>query len=162
MKLKTKFQDEDFELGEVVDMIFTTSVSGGITLKGKAKSGGLISIHYKSLKELYENWEDVPEEQEEYYFIRSESLTVGYSPISNTRSCRNRKEIGNYFETEEEAERAVEKLKAWKRLKDNGFEFLGIEKRGRHINFYQGRSYETNKQCYQAIKDLGLIFGGKE
>ena len=33
------------------------------------------------------------------------------------------REIGNYFETKEEAEKAVEKLKAWKRLKDNGFEF---------------------------------------
>lgn len=33
------------------------------------------------------------------------------------------KEIGNYFETEEEAEKAVEKLKTWKRLKDNGISF---------------------------------------
>ena len=35
------------------------------------------------------------------------------------------KEIGNYFETVEEAEQAVEKLKAWKRLRDKEFRFIG-------------------------------------
>ena len=37
-------------------------------------------------------------------------------------------QIGNYFETKEEAEKAVERLKALKRLRDKGFEFEGIRK----------------------------------
>lgn len=36
-----------------------------------------------------------------------------------------RKTFGNSFDTKEEAEKAVEKLKAWKRLKDKGFEITG-------------------------------------
>lgn len=72
------------------------------------------------------------------------------------------KEIGNYFETKEDAEKAVKKLKAWKRLKDNGFKFEGIENRSHRIKFYQGRSYETEQQCIQAGIDLDLLFGGEE
>ena len=75
---------------------------------------------------------------------------------------QDRIEIGNYFETAEEAEKAIEKLKAWKRLRDNGFKFEGLEKRGRYINFYQGKSYKTDKQCQQAMQDIDLLFGGEE
>ena len=117
---------------------------------------------YTSLAELNENWEDV-EEPKEYYFIRSESLTVGYSPISNTRSCRNRKEIGNYFETKEEAENALEKLKAWKRLKDKGFEFCGYEALGcGEIHFTSDWDIEDEYEKGQRKKDLDLLFGGEE
>lgn len=116
---------------------------------------------YDSLAELNKEWEDY-EEPKEYWCIDwtggVNSITVldGYDQYED-----NKKEIGNYFETKEEAERAVEKLKAWKRLKDNGFKFEGIEKRGYHIKFYQGRSYETDRQCQQAMKDLDLLFGGE-
>ena len=112
---------------------------------------------YNSLAELNEEWEDY-EEPKDYYFIRSESLTIGYSPISNTRSCRNRKAIGNYFETKEEAEKAVEKLKAFKILKDNGFKF----------NAWYGGSKVISFSIPQEIigkstaKDLNLLFGGEE
>lgn len=111
---------------------------------------------FRSLTELNEEWEDY-EEPKDYYFIRSESLTIGYSPISNTRSCRNRKEIGNYFETKEEAERTVEKLKAWKRLKDKGFRFID------HIDRDSGQGmtrYEWDG--YINGEDLDLLFGGEE
>ena len=111
-----------------------------------------------SLAELNEEWEDY-EEPKDYYFIRSESLTVGYSPISNTRSCRNRKEIGNYFETREEAEKVVEKLKAWKRLKDKGFEFTGWD---RHPDFPGDFRITASDEYTCDDKDLDLLFGGEE
>lgn len=70
--------------------------------------------------------------------------------------------IGNYFDTREEAEKAVEKLKAWKRLKDNGFKFESMD--GLHYTIYydEGKSYETHEQCEQAKLDLELLFGGEE
>lgn len=51
MKLRTKFQDETFELGEVLEtnrIIFTV----------KPKSGGLVTFYYATLKELNDEWED--------------------------------------------------------------------------------------------------------
>lgn len=37
------------------------------------------------------------------------------------------KEVGNYFSSRENAEKAVEKLKAWKRLKDKGVKIIDYE-----------------------------------
>ena len=118
-----------------------------------------------TLAELNDEWEDY-EEPKEYWFIDTilHKIRLG-TDKSDEEWIRFKswsKEIGNYFETKEEAERAVEKLKAWKRLRDNGFKFEGIEKRGYYIKFYQGRSYETDKQCQQAMKDLDLLFGGED
>lgn len=126
-------------------------------------SNGCQTYRIETIKELAEEWEDY-EEPKDYYFIRSESLTVGYSPISNTRSCRNRKEIGNYFETKEEAEKAVEKLKAWKRLRDRGFKFEGYNAQAfGEIKFSIEYDWEDcNFDHLQHKADLDLLFGGEE
>ena len=65
--------------------------------------------HGTTLAELNAEWEDY-EDQDEYWYTDSEG---------NVDSCkkfdeldRPAKEIGNYFETKAEAEKAVEKLKA--------------------------------------------------
>ena len=123
---------------------------------------------YSSLAELTEDWEDY-KEPKDYYFIRSESLTVGYSPISNTRSCKNRKEIGNFFETKEEAEKAVEKLKAWKRLKEAGFIVhswngnLGGEYHYDCCGQVNITAEVVDSDKRDTVKaDLNLLFGGEE
>ena len=76
---------------------------------------------------------------------------------------KNRKQIGNYFETEEEAEQAVEKLKAWKRLKDNGISFETKVIDGR---WYLGPKVEsqprTSDEVHNLFKDIMFIFGGEE
>ena len=113
---------------------------------------------YKSLAELNKEWEDY-EELKEYYFIRSESITVGYSPISNTRSCRNRKEIGNYFNTREEADKAVEKLKAYKRLKDKGLHVTTFYVEDGSLVI---RVKTHNSSGAENWEDLDLLFGGEE
>ena len=80
------------------------------------------------------------------------------------------KAIGNKFDTKEEAEKAVEKLKAWKRLKDKGFGFLGIHGMSyaidfeinppyTHITFNEYTATEDQKEFYN---DLQLLFGGEE
>lgn len=84
---------------------------------GKGLQGGA------TLKSLMEEWEDY-EEPKEYWFIDSDG-EVNYDRDDGTPFYNNCKEIGNYFKTQEEAEQAVEKLKAFKRLKDNGLEIKG-------------------------------------
>lgn len=72
--------------------------------------------------------------------------------------------IGNYFETKEEAEKAVEKLKAWKRLRDKGFKFRGWCDRGVEpigdMGFHMPKTGEEWTE--DEIADLESLFGGEE
>ena len=61
MKLRTKFQDEDFELGEVVTADIATMPDGRIKLQAVAKKGGLHTIFYDKLEKLYDEWKDYEE-----------------------------------------------------------------------------------------------------
>ena len=72
------------------------------------------------------------------------------------------KEIGNYFETREEAEKAVEKLKAWKRLKDKDFQFHGYNALGvGEITFsVDFEDMDDEGEIGQLRHDLDLLFGG--
>lgn len=72
------------------------------------------------------------EEPKEYWFISDTSVV--FCAAKGGIDEYVRKKMGNHFETEEEAERAVAKLKAWKRLKDKGIEFYGWRKN--HIGTY--------------------------
>lgn len=61
------------------------------------------------------------------------------------------------YTTEEEAEKAVEKLKAWKRLKDKGFRFV------RHSSTADG--VHTIEYIFDddiPVEPLDLLFGGEE
>ena len=106
MKLRNK------HTGEVIE------VNGG---RGYLHTGN-IAITFGSLKELNEKWEDY-EERKKVYFINSEGEIREWSDSFRTEDWTEEKSIGNYFETKEEAEQTVEKLRAWKRLKDKGFRF---------------------------------------
>ena len=70
------------------------------------------------------------------------------------------KSFGNCFKTQEEAEQVLEKLKAWKRLKDIGFHFLGWDStyKGDSADFYIDW-IEADSQD-EIVKDLDLLFGG--
>lgn len=118
---------------------------------------------YRTLAELNKEWEDY-EEQKEIYFVDSQ----GDIQIWRDESCDDwskEKSIGNYFETEEEAEKAVEKLKAWKRLKDKGFRFKGLATTNLDmdciefdIDDIEGMSFRDS----ETHKDLDLLFGGEK
>ena len=68
------------------------------------------------------------------------------------------------YSNEEEAELAVRKLKAWKRLKDKGFRFTGFTHKDR------GRLDELEIYCQlgerpediEDMEDVCLLFGGEE
>lgn len=118
---------------------------------------------YASLAELNSEWEDAPEEPKEYWYTDYGGRIKAIND-ANDKEDMARKEIGNYFETREEAEKAVEKLKAWKRLKDKGFKvdlwdydggnYQERIKTGRIL--FRVKDYEEND------KDLDLLFGGEE
>ena len=112
---------------------------------------------YNSLAELNEEWEDY-EEPKEYYWIDSITSTIQCAKIGSGGKYEEfRKSIGNYFETEEEAEKAVEKLKAWKRLKDKGFQFESWFGWSKDISFWIDTEIDED-----IAKDLDLLFGGEE
>ena len=153
MKVKNKKNNEVGTLEIVVpekgvadEALIFDEVSGDIL--GRASS----------IAELYEEWEDY-EEPKEYWCI---DWTGGVNSITvldgSDQYEDNKKEIGNYFETEEEAERAVEKLKAWKRLKDKGFKFKSWETNEGivHIETSFNAWDDINRET---IEDIDTLFG---
>lgn len=116
------------------------------------------SIIYNSLAELNEEWEDVPEEPKEYWYIDPMVCDVYFTKIKNDEDlCEFNKQIGNYFDTREEAEKAVEKLKAWKRLKDKGFKF----ERWQFLDDRSGIWVQGNL-VPDIVDELDILFGGEE
>lgn len=116
---------------------------------------------YNSLTELNNEWEDYGEPKEAWYIDFQGGLHCA-SAEDNNWSLE--KIIGNYFETKEEAEKAVEKLKAWKRLKDKGFKVdLWAYDGGNYLQKIQtGRILFRVKEYEENDKDLDLLFGGEE
>ena len=67
----------------------------------------------------------------------------------------DRNSIGNSFLTSEEAEKAVEKLKAWKRLSENKYLF------GRFVDLIYSLN-ANSREFDEYMDDILLLFGGKE
>lgn len=117
---------------------------------------GRIVDDYDTLAELNEEWEDyVPEDA---YFLQHDGLVDRF----RRDDLEEEKEIGNYFETREEAELAVKKLKAWKRLKDKGIEFYGWRKNHTGTYDFLARWKGVPPKTQEIINDLDLLFGGEE
>jgi hypothetical protein len=121
---------------------------------------------YKSLEELNEEWEDYEEPKEYWYYDTTKN---GIDKITHLEDKEKDKEIGNYFETREEAEKAVEKLKAWKRLEDAGFKFIGktldynADKHFGSVFFeISGDIIDTYGDVIYFNDDFNLLFGGEE
>lgn len=149
MKLRNKktgaiYKIEDIDLGNNADGIWL-----GMT-------------QYTSLAEFNEEWEDYEETIDHWHF-NSEGVVF---TDNAERYLQNYASIGNDFETKEEAEKTVEKLRAWKRLKDKGVYF----KRSHLIPSGQPilkvecdkSSGCTMDYVKEAWDDLYLLFGGEE
>ena len=113
---------------------------------------------YRNLAELNSEWEDYEDSKEHWYIDWDGKLMVS----TDEEGWEAAISIGNYFETKEEAEKAVERLRAWKRLKDIGCDFDGWNiksagSEGDHIliNLYV-------KDCTECEGILDLLFGGEE
>ena len=165
MKLKNK------KTGEIVDV---ESLGHADSLKGKfgyqVTLSWKIDEHldtcktYNSLAELNEEWEDAPEEPKEYWYIEPNGVVARIDEwdccTENDREVM--KLIGNYFSSKEEAEKAVEKLKAWKRLKDKGFRFKcwygGSKNIDWEITSLENETYIPRQIC----DDLDLLFSEED
>ena len=110
-----------------------------------------------------EEWEDEPEEPKEYWNIEWDGA-VCHTTSTTEEETRLAKQIGNYFETKEEAEKAAERLRAWKRLKDNGL----MIKKWTHtpdMHLTTGSFLKIEgfiPAIMENMKDLDLLFSGGE
>ena len=130
---------------------------------GEINLGDLHLDDFNSLAELNDEWEDY-EEPKEYWFINNYDRIEKEKGPDDAWFVIKLKEIGNYFETKEEAEKAVEKLKAWKRLKDKNFHFLKYSALGcGEIKFsLDFEDMYDEGEIGELQHDLELLFGGEE
>ena len=150
MKIRNK------KTGEIATLTLSTNGEDMIIM------GNDMLAHITKLSEL-KDYEDY-EEPKEHYFITEygEVFSLNeYEGMNNVANPEDYKSIGNYFETREEAEKAVEKLKAWKRLRDKGFSFEGYDDGYKH-DFNSGHIEFYVENDGGVLKDLDLLFGGEE
>ena len=162
MKLRNK---KTGEIGNLVLNINPNRESYSVlsTENGDTICGNVVVADYDSLAELNEEWEDY-EEPKEYYYL-NEYLELDHEMWTDTEFDNKLKALGNYFDTKEEAEKAVEKLKAWHKLMDYwGTEVLGWEIK----DMPTGGNWQTVnvkfnvKTKKEPMELLDIVFGGEE
>lgn len=147
MKLQNK------KTGEIGELQITENHCAVVVGNGTVNCNVKI---YCSLTKLNSEWEDYKEPKEYWYIDINGEIMFDNVEDDTVKVMR---EIGNYFNTREEAEKAVEKLKAFKRLKDKGMIKYSFhkEKTGIDLDFY------TLTILAPRDKDsLDLLFGGEE
>ena len=118
--------------------------------------------YYDSLAELNEEWCDYEEPKEHFVITCDGKIITTAEEFAAIDDCE---EIGNYFKTKEEAEKAVERLRAWRRLRDKGFRFCGHDDRDRGqlgdiVIYAEMSTFEYDDDSTR--DDLDLLFGGEE
>lgn len=134
MRLRNK------KTGEIIDIY-----KGEVTLH---YNQGRKTIHFKSLEEL-EDWED--------YEPKGSALDVMILTLTN------------FIENEPDEDKVdlddcrqmLEKLMAWKRLKDKGFRFEGWDNTDRST-IHHFSLFVVIEDLESINKDLDLLFGGEE
>lgn len=150
MKLRNKKTGEIVDFGSPAFVIDNTSNN--------------VSMRITSLATLNDEWEDYEEPKDYWYIDWTPKINVYCTRDVDCDFDNRLKEIGNYFETKEEAEKSVEKLKAIKRLKDKGFKFDGYDVAHNSNGDLCGQLfYNAGDYCIEDVeKDLDLLFGGEE
>ena len=123
------------------------------------------SLDYPNHYVLKNGWEDY-EEPKTVYIVDTHGIIEDWTDFGEC-NWEDEKEIGNYFETKEEAEQALEKLKAWKRLRDAGFKFEGVTETwfgGGRVGpmSIQFNKHDDDVWVRKHHNDLELLFGGEE
>lgn len=119
------------------------------------------TYYYSSLKELCEQWKDYEEPKDNWLIEPTNADYIDDGRYTAPDELERYEELGLKFNTEEEAVKAVEKLKAWTRLKDKGFEFRWIDMQTGQIK-YSFFLKKGQKVARGDEDDLLLLFGGEE
>lgn len=114
------------------------------------KNPNILTDWFEEIKEPT-RWE--PRIGQKYYLLDSNG-SVYDSVWSNDYIDRNRSEIGNCFESREEAEKAVERIKAWERLKGAGLKFKDWNKNDYDRTFCINAEVEHDVVAFEFFKDL--------
>lgn len=106
------------------------------------------------------------EEPKDYWYITWDG-DVENETDDDTEVDKSCKAIGNYFETKDEAELAVKKLKAWKLLRDEcDIKFNGIIRDYKAMIKAVKVSYDRHTVTFDRMREcmdaLHLLFGGEE
>ena len=114
------------------------------------KNPNILTDWFEEIKEQT-RWK--PEMDEEYYRLGSDGSVMNDEWVGLSIDS-DRFDIGNCFQTEEEAEKVVEKLKAWKRLKDSGLKFKDWNKSNYDKTFCINAEVEHDVEAFEFFKDL--------
>lgn len=159
MKLRNK------KTGEIVELRKHEQIEVPI----EDKDGDWYEDCFDSIAELNGEWEDYVEQTRDYWCIDWDGTLKNIIVLEDGNGVDEweeaKKEIGNHFETREEAVKAVEKLKAWKRLNDNGIYFSLQHNKNVPLPYIEIHSKEkraTFKKVSAVADDLFLIFGDKD
>ena len=105
-------------------------------------------------EEINESTRWKPEMGHDYYYISGDGHVYDNSWDDSQFVDHGRLNVGNCFESREEAEKAVEKLKAWKRLKDSGLKFKNWNKSNYDKTFCINAEVEHDVEAFEFFKDL--------
>ena len=128
------------------------------------------TLYYDNIEKIHEEWEDYEEPKGTWTIDPMNEDYIDDGKYTAPDELERYEELGLKFETKEEAEKAVEKLKAWKRLKDKGFKVIEWTAGLGDDNYKIGEVmvgfdidgvYDGNVPD-DTEKDLDLLFGGKE
>ena len=162
MKLRNKKTGEIHEITQAVSLSDDMNKKFAIYSKSEGHN-----YAYRSLAELNEEWEDYKEPKEYWYIDYDGGILCGES--DNTSAEKMMISMGNHFKSLKEADKAVEKLKAWKRLRDKGFRFTLTPGVG-SLDITPGKfqieitaDMPAKWFCCDAVqKDLEVCFGGEK
>lgn len=155
MKLRNK------KTGEIVDFNYLQTDYISPLLLTVSTNGGPEMFNYYSLAEINEEWEDYEEPKLHWYIYGAEPFEVDEQNMDKDYVAEL-KSIGNYFETKEEAEKAVEKLKAWKRLKDIGCRFILDDNFAVKFVGPEVTKIVSAEEGRMLCDDYRLLFGGEK
>lgn len=149
--------------GEIDDFIFEV-IKDRIDLYKRVGYSETKNVwRYNSLAELNEEWEDYKEPREYWYIDYDGGILCGESDNSSAEKMMI--SMGNHFKSLKEAEKAVEKLKAWKRLEEARICFKDyhyeLEENDALITYKL--EIESDGFAYEDFTDdLNLLFGGED
>lgn len=105
-------------------------------------------------EEINESTRWKPDLNQKYYYLDNDGSIYNDVWDDAFSVDDDRFDIGNCFQTKEEAERVVDKLKAWKRLKDSGLKFKDCNKSNYDKTFYINAEIEHDVVAFDFFKDL--------